>query len=117
MDFIFVEGLQVEARVGIYPHERLAPQLVEIDLSFGVPNAAAARDDIADTVCYETVSKRIGSALLQQHFNLLETLGEHIVTLLFEEFGVPWVRLSIAKPGVIPNVRRVGVHIERGEIR
>lgn len=114
MDFIFVEGLQVEARIGIYPRERSATQMLEINLTFGVPDAAALRDDIADTIDYETVVNRIGAVLLQRQFNLLETLGEYIVALLFEEFGAPWVRVSIAKPGVIRNVRRVGVYIERG---
>jgi len=114
MDFIFVEGLQVEARIGIYPRERSAPQLLEINMTFGVPDAAALHDDIADTIDYDTVVKRIGEVLLQRQFNLLETLGEYIVALLFEEFSAPWVRVSIAKPGVIKNVRRVGVYIERG---
>ncbi|WP_026259103.1 dihydroneopterin aldolase [Uliginosibacterium gangwonense] len=114
MDFIFVEGLQVEARIGIYPRERSAAQMLELNLTFGVPDAAALRDDIADTIDYETVVNRIGEVLQQHQFNLLETLGEYIVSLLFEEFNAPWVRVSIAKPGVIRNVRRVGVYIERG---
>ena len=114
MDFIFVEGLQVEAWIGIYPRERSAAQMLEINLTFGVPDAAAERDDIADTIDYDKVVSRITEVLLQRQFNLLETLGEYLVSLLFEEFGAPWVRVSIAKPGVIRTVRRVGVYIERG---
>ncbi|MBK9393019.1 MAG: dihydroneopterin aldolase [Uliginosibacterium sp.] len=114
MDFIFVEGLQVEARIGIYPRERSAAQMLEINLTFGVPDAAAERDDIADTIDYDKVVSRSAEVLHQRQFNLLETLGEYLVALLFEEFGAPWVRVSIAKPGVIRTVRRVGVYIERG---
>jgi dihydroneopterin aldolase len=36
------------------------------------------------------------------------------VKLLFDEFGAPWVKLAIAKIGVMKDVRRVGVFIERG---
>lgn len=115
MDFIFVEGLQVDALIGIYPRERSATQLLEINMTFGVPDAAAQRDDIADTIDYDKVVTRITEVLRQRQFNLLETLGEYLVSLLFEEFGAPWVRVSIAKPGVIRNVRRVGVYIERGQ--
>ncbi|MFA9438758.1 dihydroneopterin aldolase [Uliginosibacterium sp. sgz301328] len=113
MDFIFVEGLQVDARVGIYPREQLAPQAVEINLTFGVPESAADRDDISDTIDYDKVVSRIRAVLAERHFNLLETLGEFLVGLMFEEFGAPWVRVSIVKLGVLRGVRRVGVYIER----
>jgi dihydroneopterin aldolase len=114
MDFIFVEGLQTEASVGIYEREKRATQPIEINLTFGVPDAAAQHDNIADTIDYDRVVERIRSVLLDRHFNLLETLGEFIVELLFSEFGAPWVRVSIAKMGVMRGVRRVGVFIERG---
>lgn len=114
MDFIFVEGLQVEASVGIYEREKRTLQPLEINLTFGVPDAAAENDDIADTIDYEKVVIRIRQVLADRHFNLLETLGEFIVSLLFDDFRAPWVRVSIAKMGVMRGVKRVGVFIERG---
>lgn len=114
MDFIFIEGLQLQAWVGIYPREKAASQSVELNLTFGVPDAAAERDNIADTIDYDRVVTRIRELLAEQHFNLLETLGEYLVKVMFEEFGAPWVRLSIAKMGVLRGVKRVGVYIERG---
>lgn len=114
MDFIFIEGMLVDANVGIFPRERSASQPLEINMTFGVPDAAAVRDDIADTIGYDQVVDRIREVLAQRQFNLLETLGEFVVQLMFEEFNAPWVRVSIAKPGVMKNVRRVGVFIERG---
>lgn len=113
MDFIFIEGMLVDAHVGIYPRERIATQPLEINMTFGVPDAAAERDDIADTISYDLVVDRIREVLAQKQFNLLETLGEFVVALMFDEFKAPWVRVSIAKPGVLRNVRRVGVYIER----
>ncbi len=114
MDFIFVEGLQIEASVGIYEREKRARQPIELNLTFGVPDAAAQHDDIADTIDYDRVVERIRNVLADRHFNLLEALGEFIVELLLSEFGAPWVRVSIAKMGVMRGVRRVGVFIERG---
>ncbi|KAA3654507.1 MAG: dihydroneopterin aldolase [Proteobacteria bacterium] len=114
MDFIFIEELRVEARVGIYPRERVASQTVELNLTFGVPDAAAERDDIADTIDYAQVIARIREELAARHFNLIETLGEYVVALLFNEFNAPWVKLRIAKIGVMKGVRRVGVFIQRG---
>jgi dihydroneopterin aldolase len=52
MDFIFIEELRVKAWVGIYEREKTGPQTVELNLTFGVPDAAAEHDDIADTIDY-----------------------------------------------------------------
>ena len=114
MDFIFIEALRVKSRVGIYPRERVTEQTLELNLTFGVPDAAAEHDDIADTIDYAKVIERIREELGKRQFNLIETLGEFIVRLLFEEFRAPWVKFAIAKIGVMKDVRRVGVFIERG---
>src|SRR5690606_15310256 len=114
MDFIFIEELRVQAWVGVYEREKAAPQTVELNLTFGVPDAAAAHDDLADTIDYSKVVERICKELGERHFNLIETLGEFVVSLLFEEFGAPWVKIRIAKIGVMKDVRRVGVFIQRG---
>ncbi|MCX7896889.1 MAG: dihydroneopterin aldolase [Rhodocyclaceae bacterium] len=113
MDFIFIEGLRAEAHVGVYPRERAAPQTLELSLTFGVPDEAARADDITKTIDYAKVIERIRAELAARHFNLLETLGEFVIGLLLEEFGAPWVKISIAKVGVARGVARVGVQIER----
>src|SRR5262245_13392580 len=114
MEFIFIEDMRVEANVGIYERERAAPQTVEINLTFGVPDEAAMDDDIAKTIDYAAVIERIRKELSERHFNLLETLGEYVIKLMLDEFGAPWVKISIAKVGVARGVKRVGVQIERG---
>lgn len=113
MDFIFIEGLQADARVGVYPREQLTKQAIEINLTFGLPDAAGARDNIDDTISYDQVVKRVREVLDEQHFNLLETLGEFLAKLMFDEFKAPWVELSLVKLGVMQGVRRVGIRIRR----
>jgi dihydroneopterin aldolase len=113
MDFIFIEEMRVEAWVGIFERERAAAQTVEINLTFGVPDAAARNDDIGATIRYDFVIERIRAELAVRHFNLLETLGEFVIALLLDEFHAPWVKISIAKIGITKGVRRVGVQIER----
>ena len=115
MDFIFIEELRVKAWVGIYAREKTGPQTVELNLTFGVPDAAAEHDDIADTIDYAVVTERIRRELGERHFNLIESLGEFVVKLLFEEFGAPWVKLKVGKIGVMKDVRRVGVYIQRSK--
>lgn len=113
MDFIFIDDMRVEARVGVFEREKVTTQTLEMSLTFGVPDEAARDDDIAKTIRYDAVIERIRAELAARHFNLLETLGEYVIGLLLNEFGAPWVKISIAKIGIMKGVRRVGVQIER----
>ena len=113
MDFIFIDDMRVDAHVGIFEREKAAPQTLEISLTFGVPDEAAQDDDIDKTIRYDAVIDRIRAELATHHFNLLETLGEYVINMLLNEFGAPWVKISIAKMGIMKGVRRVGVQIER----
>ncbi len=115
MDIIFIDELRASTLIGIYPRERAIPQTVEISLQIGAFTASAsASDDIHDTIDYAVVVERLRVELGARHFHLLETLAEYVATLLLEEFGAVWVRVSIAKLGMMSGVRRVGVAIERG---
>lgn len=115
MDIIFIDGLRVDTLIGIYPREKAMPQAVELDLQIGRSTASAgASDDIRDTINYAEVVARLQQDLGAQHFNLLEALAEHVATLILEEFGATWVRVSVAKIGIMRGVRRVGIRIERG---
>ncbi len=114
MDIIFIEELRLSTWIGIYPREKAMPQTVEIGLQIGVSTASAgASDDIRDTVDYAAVVERLRADLAQTHFNLLEKLAEHVATRLLEDFAAQWVRVSVAKLGMMQGVRRVGVIIER----
>jgi dihydroneopterin aldolase len=114
MDIIFIDDLRVTTLIGIYPREKAMPQTVEISLQIGCSTASAgASDDIHDTIDYAVVVDRLRAELGARHFNLLEKLAEHVALLLLDDFGATWVRVSIAKLGMMRGVRRVGVVIER----
>ena len=114
MDIIFIDDLRVNALIGIYPREQVLPQTLEISLQLGTSTASAGEsDDIADTIDYTAVVAWIHAELAVQQFGLLEKLAEHLAKRLLTGFGAKWVRISIAKPGVLRNVRRAGIVIER----
>ena len=115
MDIIYIDDLRLSTLIGIYPREKAMPQPIEISLQIGTSTiSAGSSDDIDDTINYAAVVERVRSELARQHFNLLETLAEYIAKLIMQDFGAPWVRVSIGKLGLIAGVRRVGVIIERG---
>lgn len=114
MDAIEIRDLRVEALIGIHKRERHVAQTVSIDLAIGLPGAKVFQSDkVADTIDYEQVSLRIGALAGSGHFKLVETLAERIARLLLEDFGAPWVKVSVAKIGILGNAKFVGVTIER----
>jgi dihydroneopterin aldolase len=115
MDAVIIRDLRVEALIGIHKRERHVKQTVSIDLDIGLPgNAVFASDKVADTVDYEQAANAIGALAASQHFRLVETLADRIATLLIQDFGAPWVKVTAAKIGILPNAKFVGVTIERG---
>lgn len=116
MDIVFIRDLRVEARIGVWEWEQKIRQVISIDLEMGADNRApAATDDIADALDYKAVSRRITALVEETDFHLVETLAERIAALIRDEFSVPWLRLSVSKPGAVRGAREVGVTIERGE--
>lgn len=116
MDTIFLHDLRVETIIGIYDWERTTPQTVSIDLEMAWDTAqAAASDDIADTLDYKAVAKRLQAFVSESRFQLVETLAEHIATIIRAEFDVSWIRVTLHKPGAVRGSRDVGVIIERGQ--
>ena len=114
MDIIFIDDLRVSTLIGIYPREKAMPQTVEMSLQIGTSTAnASASDDIGDTINYAAVVERLRAELATQHFNLLEKLTEHVASFVLKNFAAQWVRVSVAKLGMMPGVKRVGVVIER----
>jgi len=116
MDAVIIRDLRVEALIGIHRRERHVQQTVSIDLDIGLPGEAVfASDKVADTIDYEQVALKIKALASSGHFRLVETLAGKIAALLIDDFGAPWVRVSAAKIGILPNAKFVGVTIERGK--
>ena len=116
MDKIFLRELKVDTTIGIWEWERRIRQTVVIDLEMSADVAkAAATDDVADTLNYKSVAKRVQSFVADSSFQLVETLAERIAGIIREEHGVAWVRVRVNKPGAIRGSKAVGVLIERGE--
>jgi len=114
MDIIFIDELRLPTLIGIYPREQMVPQTVEVSLQIGTSTMnAGSSDDIRDTIDYAAVVERLRADLAQRHFHLLEKLAEHVASVMLDDFGAIWVRVSIAKLGVMRGVRRAGVMIER----
>jgi dihydroneopterin aldolase len=113
-DRIFLRGLSVECIIGFIEWERRVKQVVSIDLELPVDcRKASLTDEVADTLDYKQVAKRVIAFVSDSEFKLVETLAHRMALLILEEFDVAWVRVSVNKPGAIRGSRDVGVQIER----
>ncbi|HUA90265.1 MAG TPA: dihydroneopterin aldolase [Steroidobacteraceae bacterium] len=113
-DRIFLRGLTTECIIGFIDWERRVKQTVVLDIELPVDcRRAASRDDVADTLDYKRVAKRVLAFVEASEFQLVETLAHRLALVLVQEFALPWVRLSLNKPGAIRHSRDVGVAIER----
>lgn len=115
-DRIFIRGLRLETRIGIHPWEQRSTRPVILDLELAADiKRAAASDQIAQTLDYEAIARRLRELVTSSRYALVETLAERCAEVLQSEFGVTWLRLSLNKPGAVGEGTDVGVIIERGE--
>ena len=115
MDIVYIRDLEIDTVIGIYDWERKIKQTIRIDLEMGTDiRRAAETDAIEDTLNYKAVAKRIISYVEETQPELVETLAENIAAIVMNEFDVPWLRLTLGKPGAVRRSREVGIVIERG---
>jgi dihydroneopterin aldolase len=114
MDKIFLHDLRIDTVIGIFDWERHITQVVSLDLEMATDvKRAAAEDDISSALNYKDVAKRIIDFVQGSRFQLVESLAEGVARIVVAEFAVPWVKVSVAKPGAIEGSKAVGIIIER----
>ena len=116
MDTVFINELRIDTIIGIYDWERKVRQTISLDLEMATDiRRAAATDAIDDTLNYKAVAKRLIAFVEASDYQLVETLAEKIAAIVLDEFSVPWLKLTVHKPGAVRGSRDVGVIIERGQ--
>lgn len=116
LDEIALTGLTVFGRHGVYDHERENGQEFTIDLRLGMPlDAAAASDDVADTVHYGELAEKVAAVVGGEPVNLIETLAERIADVALADPRVHAVAVTVHKPHapIALNFRDVSVTVHR----
>lgn len=114
MDTLFLREVKIDVVIGLYEWERVTPQTVQLDIDIRLPTRlACTSDDVADTIDYGQLVKRLEHALGATRFTLVEALAQFTADIILNEFGAPWTRVSVTKLGLLSNVKRLGVTIER----
>ncbi len=114
LDRIFVRDLVLACSIGVYDHEKEAPQRVRFNVDLRVRRSSGAiGDDLANVLSYDDVIHGIRDLTAERHFNLVETLAEEVATLCLANQRVARVQVKIEKLDVHPEAAAVGVEIER----
>jgi FolB domain-containing protein len=114
MDRVLIKDLVVSGIIGINPDERTNKQDICVNVVMSVDiSQAAASDDIADTVNYRTITKRIIAHIEHGEPMLVERLVEEIAQMCLEDVRVNEVEVTVEKPGALRHARTVGVTIVR----
>jgi dihydroneopterin aldolase len=113
-DTIYIHSIKLPALIGCLPHEKKSPQtlIIDIDIIKDLKKAAQT-DDIKHTINYANIVEEIQRFVQQSHFELIETLAEHLAQLLLTKYPIESVTLKIQKPEAIANVPNIGVIISR----
>jgi 7,8-dihydroneopterin aldolase/epimerase/oxygenase len=99
MSLLALEGMRFHAFHGTYPAERILGTEFVVDIQVKVPNAnkAAAKDDIALTLNYESVYQ-ICQMEMQEPRNLIETVVTAIMERMKHQFeGMEALRVRVRK--------------------
>jgi dihydroneopterin aldolase/2-amino-4-hydroxy-6-hydroxymethyldihydropteridine diphosphokinase len=116
MDRIVINGLRVMTLVGVLPHEREAPQPLQVDLSLDVDLADAGfSDELADTAHYGLVAERVAQVMRESKDLLLERLAHRIAeeALLVDRVEAVDVTLTKLRPPIPEDLQSCAVSIYR----
>ena len=110
---IFVRGLEVQASIGVHPHEHESTQPIIIDVMLDMGGLAIPEDDVlAETLDYSAVADKAAELAQEAHVQLVETLAGRIAAwALGADTRVLACTVCIAKPHALINADVAGVEI------
>jgi dihydroneopterin aldolase len=110
---IFVEGLELQADIGVYPHEIGRTRRLIVDVTCFMPVPTKIADRLSETLDYDMIAAAAHLAARGPRVDLVETLAHRIIDGLFEDERVIAAKIRIEKPDAVAGARLAGVEIFR----
>jgi dihydroneopterin aldolase len=102
VDRIALRGIRIAARHGADAGEREREQTFALDVTAELDlTAAAASDDVAHTVHYGDLYRRIRDAVTSRSHALLERVAADVLDVIFEDPRVRRASVTVGKPGLL----------------
>ena len=106
---VFVEGLALEAEIGLYAHERGRTQPLSVDVELALTPAPA--HGIHGTVNYETLAEKVRALCASGHIELVETFAERLAQACLDHPRAVSVRVRVRKLLAIAGADAAGVEL------
>ena len=106
---VFVEGLAIQAEIGLYPHERGRTQPLVVDGELELTPAETR--DIHDAGNYETLAARARALAASGHIELVETFAERLAADCLDHPRALAVRVRVRKPEAIAGAAAAGAEL------
>jgi len=117
MDRVFLEGLLLDARIGVTPPERAVIQTLEADIAVEADlEKAGLSDSLQDAPDYAEIRRAAIEIAAARTWSLLEALAERIAAELLARFPTVLsvtVTLRKPRPPFMAGVGAAGVRIVR----
>lgn len=98
-DELTVTGIECYGHHGVFEHEKREGQPFVVDLTLGLDTrAAAATDDLRDTVDYGSLVAAVKQTVEADPVDLIETLAQRLADVCLRDVRVQWARITVHKP-------------------
>lgn len=112
---IFVRGLEIQASIGVHPHEHETMQPIIVDVELDMGDMPAPEDDrLHETFDYSLIAEKAEEFALEAHVQLVETLAARIADWAIQaDERVMACAVRIAKPQALLKAEAAGVEVVR----
>ena len=110
---VFVEGLELEASIGVLDDERKRRQPLVVDIRLALAPDALPDGTLDSTIDYRMPAARARSLAAAGHVDLVETFVERLAAACLEDVRVASVTVRARKPRSVPDAAAAGVEITR----
>lgn len=106
---VFMRGLELEAEIGVHPHERGRSQPLVVDVEVTLTPREVAH--IGDTVNYELLARYARALAGRGHIELVETYAQDLARAVLRETGGLSVTVRVEKPQALEGAGAAGVEM------
>ncbi len=113
---IRIKDLRLRTIVGVYEWEQKQPQEVVVNVELEFDGDQAARtDDLADSVDYKALKRRLLDEVQYCRYKLLEKLARHVLDIVLDDEKVLRATVEVDKPHALRFAESVSVVCSGGK--
>jgi 7,8-dihydroneopterin aldolase/epimerase/oxygenase len=110
MDYLRIEGLRIETRIGIHDWEKKINQVLLLDIE--IPSDfSQTNDTLKNAIDYDALCQHVTELVESNAFNLIETVAHLVLASIQKTFKIKALTIRVSKPHAISNAKNISVEI------